>query len=83
MLEKISNNPLIVSIITLVITTFIGIIGYLLKRIIEFNKGEKDYSKNINQNNIVQNFNTGVNYSDVERIAEEVVERKLSKMKKQ
>ena len=80
-LENLSNNPLFVSIITIILTTFIGVLGYLLKGVID--KKEKDYSKDINQNNIIQNFNTGINYSDVEKIAEDVVDRKLSKMKKQ
>lgn len=78
--ENISNNPLIVSIITLFLTTLVGIIGYVLKKVIDMNKKENNYSKEINQNNIIQNFNTGINYSDVEKIAEEVVDRKLSKM---
>lgn len=83
MLEKLSNNPLIVSIITILLTTFISIMGYMLKKIIDMNKKEENYSKEINQNNIIQNFNTGINYSDVERIAEDIVDRKLAKMKKQ
>ena len=31
-------------------------------------------------NNITQNINAGVSYTDVEKIAENVLERKLSKM---
>lgn len=82
-LEKLSNNPLIVSIITILLTTCISLIGFTIKKMMDINKKEKDYSKEVNQNHIVQHFNTGINYSDVEKIAEDVVDRKLSKMKKQ
>ena len=57
MLEKIGNNPLIVSIITLIVGTIIGIIGYLLKKVID-DKGKNEKIKSNNQqNNIIQNFN--------------------------
>lgn len=82
-LEKLSNNPLIVSIFTILVTTCISIIGYTIKKVMDINKKENDYLKEVNQNNIIQNFNTGINYSDVEKIAENVVNRELSKMKKQ
>ena len=69
--EKIINNPLFVAIITLLLSTIIAIIGYLLKRLIGGNNQEKN-------NSIVQNFNTCVNYNDVEKIVEDVVDRKMS-----
>ncbi len=81
--EKLSHNPLIVSVVTLVLTTFISLMGYIMKKIIDINKKEKNDTKEIYQNNMIQNFHTGMNYSDVERIAEDVVNRELSKMKKQ
>ena len=60
MLEKIGNNPLIVSIITLIVGTIIGIIGYLLKKVID-DKGKNEKIKSNNQqNNIIQNFNSGI-----------------------
>lgn len=80
-LEKLGNNPLIVSIITLICTTIIGAIGYVLKKAIN---NKKDIVKNTNQqSNIIQNFNSGITYNEAKQIAEEVVENKLNKMKKQ
>lgn len=67
-LERLSNNPLIVSVITIILTTFISLIGYIIKKIMDINKKEKENSKEINQNSIIQNFNTIINYNDVERM---------------
>lgn len=83
-LEKIGENPLLVSIITLILTTIIWGIGFLIKRVIT-GKVEKRVDKYSNQqSNIIQNFNTGISYNDVRKIAEEVVEvaieDKLSKL---
>ncbi|MGN1297168.1 MAG: hypothetical protein ACI4VH_01870 [Clostridia bacterium] len=80
-LEKLGNNPLIVSLITLLVTTLIGAIGYLFKKVINH---KKEMVKNTNQqSNIIQNFNSGITYKEAREIAEEVVENKLNKMKKQ
>lgn len=80
LLEKLGNNPLIVSLITLFVTTLIGAIGYLLKKGIN---NKKEIVKNTNQqSNIIQNFNSGITYNEARKIAEEVVEDKLNKMKK-
>ena len=69
MLEKIGNNPLIVSIITLIVGTIIGIIGYLLKKVID-DKGKNEKIKSNNQqNNIIQNFNSGITYKEARQIA--------------
>ncbi|MCI8411322.1 MAG: hypothetical protein HFJ40_02535 [Clostridia bacterium] len=82
MLEKIGNNPLIVSIITLIVGTIIGIIGYLLKKVID-DKGKNEKIKSNNQqNNIIQNFNSGITYKEARQIAEEVVENKLNTIDK-
>ena len=81
MLEKLGNNPLIVSLITLFFTTMIGAIGYMIKKVID---NKKEVVKNNNQqSNIIQNFNSGVTYNEVRQIAEEVVENKLNKLTKQ
>ncbi len=80
-LEKLGNNPLIVSLITLFVTTLIGAVGYLLKKVMNH---KKEIIKNTNQqSNIIQNFNSGITYKEARQIAEEVVENKLNKMKKQ
>lgn len=83
--EKLGSNPLYVSLITLVATTAIGAIGYLLKKWIDQDikehKSIDDRSKN-QQNNIIQNFNSGITYEEARQIAEEVVEDKLNKIKK-
>lgn len=80
-LEKLGNNPLIVSLITLFFTTIIGALGYILKKVIS---NKREIVKNTNQqSNIIQNFNAGITYNEARQIAEEVVEDKLSKMKKQ
>ena len=50
------------------------ILGSILN---EISEGNQDKGKVIN-NNITQNINTGISYMDVERIAENVVDRKLS-----
>lgn len=85
-LKILSNNSLIVTILGILLTTFLSVVGYFIKKIIDINKKEKDLER-VNQNNIIQNFNTGINYSDVEKIAENVAEnvfeRKILKMKKQ
>lgn len=82
MLEKIGNNPLVVSIITLIVGTIIGVIGYLLKKVID-DKGESEKIKSNNQqNNIIQNFNSGITYKEAKQIAEEVVENKLNRINK-
>lgn len=82
MLEKIGNNPLVVSIITLIVGTIIGVIGYLLKKVID-DKGENEKIKSNNQqNNIIQNFNSGITYKEAKQIAEEVVENKLNRINK-
>lgn len=82
----LSNNSLVVTILGILLTTFLSVVGYFIKKIIDINKKEKDLER-VNQNNIIQNFNTGINYSDVEKIAENVAEnvfeRKILKMKKQ
>lgn len=80
MLEILSNNTLIVTILGILLTTFLSAIGYFIKKIIDINK--KDLER-LNQNNIIQNFSNGMNYSDVEKIAEDVFEREMLKMKKQ
>ena len=86
MLEKIGGNPLLVSIITLTLTTIIGGIGFLIKKLINQNKEDKTNKYATQQSNIVQNFSTGISYNDVRQIAEEVaevvVEDKLSKLEK-
>ncbi len=80
-LEKIGNNPLLVSIITLVTTTIIGAIGYLIKKVIENKKTDINLKQANQQSNIIQNFTSGMTYKDVRQIAEEVVENKLNNMK--
>lgn len=82
MLKILSNNALIVTILGILLTTFLSVVGYFIKRIIDINKKEKDLER-LNQNNIIQNFGNGMNYSDVEKIAENVFEREMLKMKKQ
>lgn len=82
MLEKIGNNPLIVSIITLIVGTIIGIIGYLLKKVIDDKGGNEKIKSNNQQNNIIQNFNSGITYKEARQIAEEVVENKLNTIDK-
>lgn len=82
MLEKIGTNPLLVSIITLVLTTIIGGIGFLIKKVIG-EKQENRINKNATQqSNIIQNFSTGMSYNDVRKIAEDVLEDKLNEIGK-
>lgn len=86
MLEKIGENPLLVSIITLILTTIIGGISFLIKKVITGKQEDKTNKYATQQSNIVQNFNTGISYNDVRQIAKEVVEvaieDKLSKLEK-
>lgn len=77
-LKQIGENPLLVSLITIALTTIIAAIGYLIKKVINKEKDKKE-ENNIQQSNIIQNFNTGVTYKEVREIAEEVVERELNK----
>ena len=70
-MEELSYNPLIVAIVSLLLSTLIGVIGYLLKKILDGNK-------QVSNNSIVQNFNTNVDYSEVEKIVENVVNKKIS-----
>lgn len=82
MLEKIGGNPLLVSIITLVLTAIIGGIGFLIKKVME-EKQENMINKNATQqSNIIQNFSTGMSYNDVRKIAEDVLEDKLNEIGK-
>ncbi len=70
-MEQLSYNPLIVAIVSLLLSTLIGIIGYLFKKVLDGNKQASN-------NSIVQNFNTNVDYSEVEKIVENVVNKKMS-----
>lgn len=81
MLEKIGNNPLLVSLITIIITTILGAVGYLIKQFIEKNEND-NIKNNTQQSNIIQNFNSGITYNDLKQIVEDVVEDKLQKYKK-
>lgn len=79
-LERLGSNPLIVSIMTVIITSSFAGIGYLIKRKLT-NKDEKKMIKKENnkqeQNNqIIQNFNS-MSYHDVKEIASEVYETKV------
>ena len=79
--EKLGNNPLYVSLITLIATSVIGAIGYLLKKRIDGDTKEhksSDVGTNNQTNNIIQNFNSGITYKEARQIAEEVVEDRLS-----
>lgn len=53
----------------------------LIKLFIEKNKNDNAKS-NTQQNNIIQNFNSGITYTDVKQIVEDVVEDKLKEYKK-
>lgn len=85
MIEKIGNNPLLVSIITILLTTLLGGIGFLIKNKIQ----EKDKKKDKKQeeidisNRIVQNFNQGVAYSEIKEIATDVYETRISTLKEE
>ena len=70
-MEQLSYNPLVVAIVSLLLSTLIGIIGYLFKKLLDGNKQASN-------NSIVQNFNTNVDYSEVEKIVENVVNKKMS-----
>lgn len=83
MLEKIGNNPLLVSLITLIATTIIGALGYLIKKAIIDKEKNQNIRTTTQQSNIIQNFNSGITYREVREIAEEVVEIKLNRIKKQ
>ena len=87
MLEKIGNNPLLVSVITLILTTIIGGISFLIKKIVSEKQENKVIKYSNQQSNIVQNFSTGISYNDVKQIAEEVaevvIEDKLNKLQKE
>lgn len=83
MLEKIGNNPLLVSLITLIATTIIGALGYLIKKAIIDKEKNQNIRTTTQQSNIIQNFNSGITYREVREIAEEVVESKLNRIKKQ
>ncbi len=80
MLRSLSNNALVATVVGILLTTFFSGVGFLIKKIMDINKREKEI---VNQNNIIQNFSNGINYSDVEKIAESVFEREMLKMKKQ
>ena len=80
MLRSLSNNALVATVVGILLTTFFSVVGFLIKKIMDINKREKEI---VNQNNIIQNFSNGINYSDVEKIAESVFEREMLKMKKQ
>lgn len=80
MLEKIGNNPLLVSLITLVATTIIGALGYLIKKAIIDKEKNQDIRTSAQQSNIIQNFNSGITYKEVREIAEEVVESKINRI---
>ena len=60
-MEQLSYNPLIVAIVSLLLSTLIGIIGYLFKKVLDGNKQASN-------NSIVQNFNTNVDYSEVVKV---------------
>lgn len=83
MFKEISKNPLIVSIISIILTTIIGVIAYFIKRLIDFQKSENKILKeqNQNQNKIIQNFNAGMSYSEIEKIVENIFQRELIKFK--
>lgn len=83
MFEKIGNNPLLVSLITLIATTIIGALGYLIKKAIIDKEKNQNIRTTTQQSNIIQNFNSGITYREVREIAEEVVESKLNRIKKQ
>ena len=80
MLRSLSNNALVATVVGILLTTFFSGVGFLIKKIMYINKREKEI---VNQNNIIQIFSNGINYSDVEKIAEIVFEREMLKMKKQ
>ena len=72
MLRSLSNNALVATVVGILLTTFFSGVGFLIKKIMDINKREKEI---VNQNNIIQIFSNGINYSDVEKIAERVFER--------
>ena len=85
MIEKIGNNPLLVSVITILLTTLLGGIGFLIKNKIQSKDKKKDKEQEEIEisNRIVQNFNQGVAYSEIKEIATDIYETRISVLKEE
>lgn len=85
MIEKLGNNPLLVSIITIILTALLGGIGFLIKNRMQKNKNEEETIQKVIKpsNKIVQNFNQGLPYSEIKQIAVDVYDTKLPKLKEE